>query len=133
MLLAGIGFMGAIQDALSGFYVTGGARILEAILATAGIIAGVSGGISLASAIAVRPAVAWSRPAIDLSSVSVAALGAGIAAAAFAYRLLRAEADAWRRSGCWRPSRMAISLDDRRAGLRAAVGRRVSRRSSSGW
>ncbi|WP_278259870.1 threonine/serine exporter family protein [Nocardioides convexus] len=49
MLLAGIGFMGAIQDALSGFFVTGGARVLEAVLATAGILAGVSGGLSLCS------------------------------------------------------------------------------------
>jgi uncharacterized membrane protein YjjP (DUF1212 family) len=84
MLLAGIGFMGAIQDALSGFYVTGGARILEAILATAGIIAGVSGGISLAAAL--RVDLPPLEPAgVDLTSVSVAALGAGIAAAAFAY------------------------------------------------
>jgi uncharacterized membrane protein YjjB (DUF3815 family) len=45
MLLAGIGFMGALQDALSGFYVTGGARLTEALLSTAGIIAGVSGGL----------------------------------------------------------------------------------------
>ena len=44
MLLAGIGFMGALQDALSGFYVTAGARLLEAMLATAGIIAGVAPG-----------------------------------------------------------------------------------------
>ena len=43
MLLAGIGFMGALQDALTGFYVTGTARLTEAFLATAGIIAGVSG------------------------------------------------------------------------------------------
>ena len=39
--------MGAIQDALTGFYVTGGARLIEAMLATAGIIAGVSGGLAL--------------------------------------------------------------------------------------
>ena len=44
MLLAGINFMGAIQDALTGFPLTAGARILEAILATAGVIVGVSGG-----------------------------------------------------------------------------------------
>jgi uncharacterized membrane protein YjjB (DUF3815 family) len=76
--------MGAIQDALSGFYVTGGARILEAILATAGIIAGVSGGISVAAAMRVDlPALEPAR--YDLTSVSLAALGAGIAAAAFAY------------------------------------------------
>ncbi len=48
MLLAGIGFMGALQDALSGFYLTAGARLTEALLATAGIIAGVSGGLALA-------------------------------------------------------------------------------------
>jgi uncharacterized membrane protein YjjP (DUF1212 family) len=42
LLLSGIGFMGAIQDALTGFYVTAVARILEAILATAGLIAGVA-------------------------------------------------------------------------------------------
>ena len=46
MLLAGIGFMGALQDALSGFYVTAGARLTEALLATSGIIAGVSGGLA---------------------------------------------------------------------------------------
>ena len=45
MLLAGIGFMGALQDALTGFYITAGARLTEALLATAGIIAGVSGGL----------------------------------------------------------------------------------------
>ena len=44
LLLSGIGFMGAIQDALSGFYLTAGARILEALLATSGLIAGVSVG-----------------------------------------------------------------------------------------
>ena len=49
LLLAGVNFMGAIQDALTGFPLTAGARILEAILATAGVIAGVSGGLSLAA------------------------------------------------------------------------------------
>jgi len=84
MLLAGIGFMGAIQDALSGFYVTGSARLLEAVLATAGIIAGVSGGLSLASAVGLElPPLEPART--DLVGVSVAALGAGIGAAAFAY------------------------------------------------
>ncbi|UMG93531.1 threonine/serine exporter family protein [Nocardioides sp. TF02-7] len=84
MLLAGIGFMGAIQDALSGFYVTGSARLLEAILATAGIIAGVSGGISLAGAVGLElPRLEPARS--DLVTLGVAALGAAIAAAAFAY------------------------------------------------
>jgi len=84
MLLAGIGFMGAIQDALSGFYVTGSARLLEAILATAGIIAGVSGGLSLAAMVGFdMPPLEPART--DLVGVSVAALGACIGAAAFAY------------------------------------------------
>ena len=54
MLLAGIGFMGAIQDALTGFYVTSGARVIEALLATAGIIAGVSAGLSVGDVIGVN-------------------------------------------------------------------------------
>ena len=84
MLLAGIGFMGAIQDAMTGFYVTGGARLLEAVLATAGIIAGVSGGISLATAVGLElPTLEPART--DLVGVSVAALGAAIAAAAFGF------------------------------------------------
>ena len=68
MLLAGIGFMGALQDALSGFYVTGGARLTEALLATAGIIAGVSGGLAVADVVGVErragstPAARASRP-----------------------------------------------------------------------
>ncbi|WP_141014415.1 threonine/serine exporter family protein [Nocardioides sambongensis] len=84
MLLAGIGFMGAIQDALSGFFVTGSARLLEAVLATAGIIAGVGGGISVASSIGLElPAL---EPAqVSLAGVGVSAFGAAIAAAAFAY------------------------------------------------
>lgn len=84
MLLAGIGFMGAIQDALSGFFVTGSARLLEAMLATAGIIAGVSGGISLAATVGLDlPALEPAR--YTLANVGAGALGAAIAAAAFAY------------------------------------------------
>lgn len=84
MLLAGIGFMGAIQDALAGFFVTGGARVLEAVLATAGIIAGVSGGLSLSSAVGLEiPALGL--PRFDLVAVGTAAVGAAIAAAAFAF------------------------------------------------
>ena len=43
MLLAGIGLMGATQDAITGFPVTASARLLDAMLDTAGIIAGVAG------------------------------------------------------------------------------------------
>lgn len=83
MLLAGIGFLGAIQDALTGFYLTSGARILEALLATAGLIAGVSAGLALApslgvSLIGVRPGV------IQLASSPVVLVSATVAACAFA-------------------------------------------------
>lgn len=43
MLLAGVTSFGAVQDVLSGFYVTGTARILEALLITGGLVAGVAG------------------------------------------------------------------------------------------
>jgi uncharacterized membrane protein YjjB (DUF3815 family) len=84
MLLAGIGFMGALQDALSGFYVTAGARLTEALLSTAGIIAGVSGGLTLAEVVGVD--VGRLDPgASNLIQVSVASLGGAIAAAGFAF------------------------------------------------
>lgn len=84
MLLAGIGFMGALQDALSGFYVTGGARLTEALLATSGIIAGVSGGLTLAKLFGVE--VGRLDPGTtSLEAVSMMALGGAICAAAFAF------------------------------------------------
>ena len=84
MLLAGIGFMGALQDALSGFYVTAGARLTEALLATAGIIAGVSGGLSLGSFFGVE--VGRLDPgATDWESVTMMAVGSAVCAAAFAF------------------------------------------------
>ncbi|MBM7516271.1 threonine/serine ThrE exporter family protein [Nocardioides nitrophenolicus] len=84
MLLAGIGFMGAVQDALSGFFVTGGARILEAVLATAGIIAGVSGGLSLCAAVGLDiPSL--TLPRFDLVGVTTVGAGGAIGAAAFAF------------------------------------------------
>lgn len=85
MLLAGIGFMGALQDALSGFYVTGGARLTEALLSTAGIIAGVSGGLTLADVLGVSVGRLDPGAASDLKEVSVMALGGAICAAAFAF------------------------------------------------
>jgi uncharacterized membrane protein YjjP (DUF1212 family) len=85
MLLAGIGFMGALQDALSGFYVTAGARLTEALLSTAGIIAGVSGGLTLADVLGVDVGRLDPGAASDLKEVSMMALGGAICAAAFAF------------------------------------------------
>lgn len=84
MLLAGIGFMGALQDALTGYYITAGARLTEALLATSGIIVGVSGGIGVATMLGVDlPRLDPGR--YDLQGIGMLALGAAIGAAAFAY------------------------------------------------
>jgi uncharacterized membrane protein YjjB (DUF3815 family) len=85
MLLAGVGFMGALQDALSGFYVTAGARLTEALLATAGIIAGVSGGLTLAEVAGVRIDRLDPGAVSSLKDVTVMAVGAAICAGAFAF------------------------------------------------
>jgi uncharacterized membrane protein YjjP (DUF1212 family) len=86
MLLAGIGFMGGIQDALSGFYITSGARLLEALLSTAGLTAGVSAGLSVASVVGVDiPRLVPGRIGWDTMTVTVGAIGAAVAAAAFAF------------------------------------------------
>jgi uncharacterized membrane protein YjjP (DUF1212 family) len=92
LLLSGIGFMGAIQDALSGFYITAGARIIEAMLATAGLIAGVSAGLALAPTLGVK--LTYVRPgASGLAETPLVLVGAIVAASAFAltcYAPLRA-------------------------------------------
>lgn len=84
MLLAGIGFMGALQDALSGFYLTAGARLTEALLATAGIIAGVSGGLTVAEVAGLE--IGRLEPgAAGWESAAVMAAGGALAAGAFAF------------------------------------------------
>ena len=83
MLLAGQGFIGAIQDALTGFYITANARILEVMIATAGIIVGVSAGLSIGRAIGVDVLIV--PGASGFSDLPTVAAGAGIAAGSFAF------------------------------------------------
>jgi uncharacterized membrane protein YjjP (DUF1212 family) len=84
MLLAGVNFLGAIQDALTGYPITAGARILEALLATAGIVAGVSGGLRVAHVLGVD--LGRVNPGAYASAdVPVMVLGAAVAAAAYAF------------------------------------------------
>ncbi len=84
MLLAGIGFMGAIQDALTGYPITANARVLEAILDTAGIIAGVSAGIAIGEAFGVDLGRLAARSG-GLDEIWLVVLGAAVAAGAFAF------------------------------------------------
>ena len=84
MLLAGVNFLGAIQDALTGFPVTAGARILEAFLATAGVVAGVSGGLKAAAVMGVD--LGRLNPgAYTIANPPAMVVGGAIAAAAYSY------------------------------------------------
>ena len=85
LLLAGIGFMGAIQDALSGFYITSGARIIEAMLATAGLIAGVSAGLALAPTLGVSLVGVRPGAGTEFADVPFVLVGAILSACAFAF------------------------------------------------
>ena len=85
LLLSGIGFMGAIQDALSGFYLTAGARIIEALLATAGLIAGVSAGLSLAGPLGVSLVGVRPGGSTDYADAPLVLVGAILSACAFAF------------------------------------------------
>jgi uncharacterized membrane protein YjjP (DUF1212 family) len=84
MLLAGVNFLGAIQDALTGFPVTAGARILEAFLGTAGVVAGVSGGLKLADLFGMD--LGRLNPgAYSVADWPAMVVGGAIAAAAYAF------------------------------------------------
>lgn len=82
MLLAGIGLMGAVQDALTGFYLTASARLIEAMMATAGIIAGVGLGISIADGLGLE--LGELVPGrLGYSALPTVIAGAAVSAAAF--------------------------------------------------
>ena len=84
MLLAGIGVMGATQDAITGFPVTASARLLDALLATTGIIGGVTAGLSIGVLLGVD--VGTLNPgAVGAQRAGLIVLGAALAAAAYAY------------------------------------------------
>ncbi|HYH71968.1 MAG TPA: threonine/serine exporter family protein [Nocardioides sp.] len=84
MLLAGVGIMGATQDALTGFPVTASARLIDALLNTAGIITGVGAGLTVGELLGVG-LTSFKPGAAGLAEVGVTVLGAALAAAAFAF------------------------------------------------
>ena len=84
LLLAGVNFLGAIQDALTGFPLTAGARILEAFLATAGVVAGVSGGLQVSQVVGVD--FGQVDPGLYiLAPLPMVMLGSAITAASYAF------------------------------------------------
>ncbi|MCW2735580.1 threonine/serine exporter family protein [Nocardioides sp.] len=82
LLLAGIGLMGAVQDALTGFYLTSSARLIEAMMATAGIIAGVALGISVADGLMI-PLDALVPGQLGNADLPTIVAGAAVSSAAF--------------------------------------------------
>ncbi|MBE7188229.1 threonine/serine exporter ThrE family protein, partial [Jatrophihabitans endophyticus] len=84
LLLAGVSFLGAIQDALTGFPLTSGARVLEATIATAGAIAGVSGGLTLARLL--HFGLGTLNPtSVHFAAQPMIAIGGAVTAMAYAY------------------------------------------------
>ena len=84
MLLAGVGITGATQDALTGFPVTATARLLDALLNTAGIIAGVGAGLTLGGLLSVELGT-FTPGAAGLAAAGITVFGAALAAAGFAF------------------------------------------------
>jgi uncharacterized membrane protein YjjP (DUF1212 family) len=84
VLLAGIAIVGAVQDALTGFYVTATARSFEAMLLTGGIIAGVSGGLALVERLD-RPMPVQALSPLGLDHLPTAMVAAAVTSAAFAF------------------------------------------------
>lgn len=80
VLLAGLSVVGAAQDALDGFYVTAGARGLEVLVLTLGIVAGIVTVLSMAQHVGVPLRVVASQslasdPVVQvLAAVAVSAL-----------------------------------------------------------
>jgi uncharacterized membrane protein YjjP (DUF1212 family) len=84
VLLAGVGLVGAMQDAIMSFPLTASARLVDAALATTGIIAGVAGGLALGAGFEVDLAN-YKPGAVGLVGGGVAVVGAAVAAAAYAF------------------------------------------------
>lgn len=82
-LLAGMVFVGAVTDALTGYYVTASARLIETVLLTGGVIAGAQLGLELIAQTGIRFSADAGLPAAHPWWVSATA--AGVSAAAFAH------------------------------------------------
>jgi uncharacterized membrane protein YjjP (DUF1212 family) len=80
VLLAGLGLVGAAQDAIDGYYVTAGGRGYEVLLLTLGIVVGVLGVLDLASRVGV-PLQIREVPTVDAPAVVQVAAAAAVAGA----------------------------------------------------
>lgn len=87
VLLAGMSVVGAAQDAIDGFYVTAGARILEVTLLTLGIVVGITAGLQLGSRLGNSFLLSSSTPtygAVHQQLIGSAIIAAGYALSTYA-------------------------------------------------
>lgn len=84
LLVAGLMFVGAFQDAIDEYYMTANARLLKVVMATGGVIAGVMVGLYIATKFGVTFPATPDR--LTLADKHTQYLGAGIIAAAFVLR-----------------------------------------------
>lgn len=84
VLLAGIAFVGAVQDAVTGYYITATARSFEALLLTGGIIGGVTAGLAVADRFGIVLAV-QPYQVRGFGYLPIAVLGAALAASGFVF------------------------------------------------
>lgn len=84
VLLAGLSIVSTLQDALTGFLVSAAARIMEVVLMTAGIIAGVALALVLVEQWDITMDIVPPTTATSVVDLPIRAVAAGIGAASFA-------------------------------------------------
>lgn len=84
MLLVGLMFVGAFQDAIDENYVTATARILKVVMLTSGIVVGVVSGLFIADSIGLGIIIHPDPPSLS-SPLVVSVLGAALIAAAYCF------------------------------------------------
>ncbi|ROR65595.1 threonine/serine ThrE exporter family protein [Agrococcus jenensis] len=82
LMLAGLSVVGAAQDAIDGFALTAGGRILDLVMLTLGVVIGIIGGLSFASSLGAGFVVTSEAPALGPLPLQLA--GAVIIAVAVA-------------------------------------------------
>ncbi|WP_152351756.1 threonine/serine exporter family protein [Brachybacterium subflavum] len=83
VLLAGLASIGSMQDAITGWYVTASARILETLMLTVGIVVGVRAGLLGAELLGLHISVEASAP-VTLASLVAAAVSGAVMGLGFA-------------------------------------------------
>src|SRR5699024_10552595 len=76
--LAGLSSISAVQDAVTGWYVTAAGRMLETLMLTVGLVAGVRGGLLLADMVGADVSVSAAMPLNFSTAVVVVISGLGM-------------------------------------------------------